>query len=64
MNDELANSLEPLWVSMNAEVENSLGRSFRDSDSQMKVWVCLKAGCLERMPQIVGNSRLRAHPAF
>ena len=49
---------------MNAELANSLGRSFAASDSHVKTWVCLKAGCLERMTQIVGNTRLRAHPAI
>ena len=62
MNDELAKSLDRLQAG-NAELENSLDRSFAGSDSQVKTGVCLKAGCLDRMTQSVGNTRLRAHPA-
>ena len=45
------------------EVDDSLGRSFERSESQVNTSVCLKAGSLERMPQIVSNTRLRVHPA-
>ena len=63
MNDELANSLDRLaWL--NAELANSMGRSSAASDSQVKAWVCLKAGRLELMAQIVSNTRLPAHPGI
>ena len=63
MNDELANSLDRLaWL--NAELANSMGRSSAASDSQVKAWVCLKAGRLELTAQIVRNTRLPAHPAI
>jgi hypothetical protein len=63
MKYELANSLDCL-PGMNAELANSTGRSSAGSDSQVKTWVCLKAGRLELTAQIVSNARLRAHPAI
>ena len=63
MNDELANSLDRL-AGLNAELANSMGRSSAGSQSQVKTCVCLKAGRLELMAQIVSNTRLPAHPAI
>jgi hypothetical protein len=63
MNDELANSLDRL-AGPNAELANSTGRSSADSESQVKTWVCLKAGRVELTAQIVSNAPLRAHPAI
>jgi len=40
-----------LQEGMNEELENSLGRSSAGSASQVKTWVSLKVGCLERMTQ-------------
>ena len=61
-NDEFANSLDRLQEGMNEELENSLRRSSAGSASQVKTWVSLKVGCLERMTPILVNRRLRANP--
>ena len=63
MKDEFANSLSVLYVGMTAELANSVGRSSAGSECQVKTSLCLKAGCVERMTRIVGNTRSRAHPA-
>src|SRR5678815_1131101 len=49
---------------MTAELANSVGLSSSGSECHAKTSRCLKAGCLERMTGIVGNTRLRAHPAI
>ena len=61
-NDEFAKSVDDL-LGANAEHENSVERAFRNSDPQVKTSVCLEAGGLERMTDIVCNARLREHPA-
>ena len=60
-NDEFAKWVDDL-LGANAEHENSVERAFRNSDPQVKTSVCLEAGALERMMDIVCNARLRAHP--
>jgi len=64
VNDELANALDRVSAGMTAEFANSVGRSSAGSECHVKTSLCLKAGCLERITQIVGNTRLRAHPAI
>ncbi len=62
--DELEKSLDRPYVEMTSNTPNSLGLSSTGSDSQVKTWVCLKRGCLVRMPEIVGNTASRAAPAI